>query len=405
MAQQGGVAALVATIAGRQAAIEEWLAAELAKQQLPFYCSVDLRLSDHKIAPVDTNLFPGGFNNLAADLAARAAAAAKGILTSQWPKAQRLAIVTERHTRNPYYVAHLIKLRELAEAAGAEVRLAFFDGTPQTLQSHHQSIEVGALERIGDKVAIDGFEPDLIILNHDQTAGTPAIIEGLAQPITPPPHAGWAHRRKSAHFLQYDRVVGRFAADFALDPWQLAAYFNICMRVDVSRNIGLDCLARAIDETLADIRANHKRMAISEKPFVALKADAGTYGMGVLMVDDPAAVHGLNRRQRQNLSVIKEGVAVTDILIQEGVPTTDRIEGLVAEPVLYMVGAEVVGGFWRLNQQKAERDNLNSRGMLFWPFAAEPVATERSYAMTVVARLALLATTRELAGELARTCS
>src|SRR4051794_1957344 len=30
----------------------------------PFYCSIDLRDSGHKIVPVDSNLFPAGFNNI-----------------------------------------------------------------------------------------------------------------------------------------------------------------------------------------------------------------------------------------------------------------------------------------------------------------------------------------------------
>ncbi len=34
------------------------------EHETPFYCSVDLRNSVFKLAPVDTNLFPGGFNNL-----------------------------------------------------------------------------------------------------------------------------------------------------------------------------------------------------------------------------------------------------------------------------------------------------------------------------------------------------
>ena len=34
------------------------------KPRPPFYCSVDLRNAGYKLAPVDTNLFPAGFNNL-----------------------------------------------------------------------------------------------------------------------------------------------------------------------------------------------------------------------------------------------------------------------------------------------------------------------------------------------------
>jgi glutamate--cysteine ligase len=44
--------------------VEHWLRNQWQKHAVPFYCSVDLRNSGFKLAPVDTNLFPGGFNNL-----------------------------------------------------------------------------------------------------------------------------------------------------------------------------------------------------------------------------------------------------------------------------------------------------------------------------------------------------
>ncbi len=42
--------------------IEHWFRNEWQKHAVPFYCSVDLRNSGFKLAPVDTNLFPDGFN-------------------------------------------------------------------------------------------------------------------------------------------------------------------------------------------------------------------------------------------------------------------------------------------------------------------------------------------------------
>ena len=45
-------------------AIEQWFRAQWLDHTPPFYSSVDLRNSGFKLAPVDTNLFPGGFNNL-----------------------------------------------------------------------------------------------------------------------------------------------------------------------------------------------------------------------------------------------------------------------------------------------------------------------------------------------------
>lgn len=44
--------------------IEHWFRSQWLEYASPFYASVDLRNSGFKLAPVDTNLFPGGFNNL-----------------------------------------------------------------------------------------------------------------------------------------------------------------------------------------------------------------------------------------------------------------------------------------------------------------------------------------------------
>src|SRR3989304_10427968 len=47
-----------------QAGIERWFRSQWQDTPAPFYCSVDLRNAGFKLAPVDTNLFPAGFNNL-----------------------------------------------------------------------------------------------------------------------------------------------------------------------------------------------------------------------------------------------------------------------------------------------------------------------------------------------------
>ena len=47
--------------------IEHWFRKQWMDHAAPFYASVDLRNAGFKLAPVDTNLFPGGFNNLNPD--------------------------------------------------------------------------------------------------------------------------------------------------------------------------------------------------------------------------------------------------------------------------------------------------------------------------------------------------
>src|SRR5437867_10495956 len=49
-------------------AIERWFRLEWMEHTPPFYSSVDVRNAGFKLAPVDTNLFPGGFNNLTPEM-------------------------------------------------------------------------------------------------------------------------------------------------------------------------------------------------------------------------------------------------------------------------------------------------------------------------------------------------
>ena len=171
--------------------------------------------------------------------------------------------------------------------------------------------------------------------------------------------------------------------------------------------IGWCFLVSQFAEMLDDIRAKYKEYGIQEEPFVIVKADAGTYGMGVMTVKDAAEVRGLNRKQRNKMAVGKEGMQVHEVLVQEGVYTRETVRDAVAEPVVYMIDRFVVGGFYRLNNQRGTDQNLNAPGMQFEPLAfAEPCsspnpddpdcAPNRFYAYGVIARLALLAASIEL---------
>ena len=60
----GPINELEARILDSMPAIERWFRLEWMEHTPPFYSSVDVRNAGFKLAPVDTNLFPGGFNNL-----------------------------------------------------------------------------------------------------------------------------------------------------------------------------------------------------------------------------------------------------------------------------------------------------------------------------------------------------
>ena len=168
-------------------------------------------------------------------------------------------------------------------------------------------------------------------------------------------------------------------------------------------------LSSNVDVMLTKIRRKYKEYGIKDKPFVVVKADNGTYGMGIMTVRDAKELEAVNRRTRNKMSVIKDGQEVNEVIIQEGVLTNEHINDAVAEPVVYMMDRYVVGGFYRVHAERGVDENLNAPGASFVPLAfAESAhlpqpgikpgasAPNRFYMYGVIGRLAMLAASYEL---------
>jgi glutamate--cysteine ligase len=265
------------------------------------------------------------------------------------------------------------------------------------------------LERTPRRLGLKNFDPCSILLNNDLSAGIPPVLENLhEQYILPPLHAGWAVRRKSTHFSCYDDVAKKFAKLVEIDPWMVNPYFAHVEGVDYEARTGEEALAEAIDGVIKKIAKKYREYGISEKPYVVIKADAGTYGKGVMTVHDASEVAALTKRERTRMNDAKEGLQVHDVIVQEGVHTFERVENAVAEPVVYMIDRYVVGGFYRVHDSRERDQNLNAPGMHFVPLGFEHTALpdahakpgaappNRFYMYGVVARLGLLAASVEL---------
>ena len=393
--------------------IERWLRNQWQDHTPPFYGSVDLRNAGFKLAPVDMNLFPGGFNNLNAAFLPLCVQAAMTAIEKICPNAKSLLLIPENHTRNLFYLQNVAQLVNILRLTGLEVRLGSLlpeIDRPTTIDlPNGTSIVLEPLVRNGDRLGLKDFNPCAILLNNDLTAGIPDVLKNLEeQYVLPPLHAGWAVRRKSNHFTAYDEVAEEFGKLVGIDPWQINPYFSVCNSVNFHERQGEECLASNVDAVLTLIREKYKEYGIDETPYVVVKADAGTYGMGVMTVKDASEVTGLNRKQRNKMSVIKEGMNVSQVIIQEGVHTFERVSDGVAEPVVYMIDRFVVGGFYRVHSGRGIDENLNAPGMHFEPLAFETscclpdrcqkpdAPPNRFYAYGVVARLALLAASLEL---------
>jgi len=402
-----------------QPRIEDFLRRQWRATPPPFYSSVDLRNAGFKVAPVDTNLFPAGFNNLNPAFKPMCVQAVQAALERSCPTASRILVVPENHTRNPYYHESLATLAEVIRAAGYDVRIGALMLAPGETKAFPtpsgREVVLEGLRRDGDRVVVGDFRPCAIVLNNDLSGGRPPILEGLAQTVLPPVTLGWSDRRKSDHFRIYAEVAAEFGREVDLDPWFIDPLFRECGEVDFMKRGGEECLASNVDLLLRQIRAKYQRYGIDREPFVIVKADAGTYGMGVMTVRDAAEVRELNRNERKKMAATKEGLAVSAVIIQEGVHSSETFgaENAVAEPVVYMIDRFVVGGFYRLHSARGPQENLNAPGARFEPLAfAEPCnqpdpccppddCHNRFYAYGVVARLALVAAAREVAREMA----
>jgi glutamate--cysteine ligase len=402
-----------------QSSIEAWLREQWRKTPPPFYASVDLRNAGFKLAPVDTNLFPAGFNNLKEAFIPLAVQAAQETLDRLAPGCRRLLLIPESHTRNQFYFENLIALHDILVQAGFEVKLgslleAITDKREIVLPSG-RSLVLERIIRQGELVKVGDFLPCVLLLNNDLASGIPEILQDVKQKIFPAAELGWYKRLKSQHFQHYEQVCKELSQLIGLDPWRISPLFTHCTGVDFMRREGEDCMQVKSQHLLEQIQKKYDEYHIKEKPYVVIKADAGTYGMGVLSIHDPQAISRLNRKKRSDMMVSKGNRPIEQVIIQEGVYTFETWNHAVAEPVVYMLGQYVIGGFYRVHTGRGVSDNLNSPGMQFEPLPfmkacnipevtnkQKGKCANRFYVYGVIARLALLAAAREQAAVVKR---
>ena len=332
------------------------------------------------MASIDMNLFPGGFNNLNPNFIQLASHAALDAVERACPQAKSVLIVPENHTRNTFYLQNVYALSNILRNAGFEVRLGSINPEitePVELETAlGDTVTLEPLQRTRGRVHLaDGFSPCLILLNNDLSAGVPDILKDISQTVLPPLHGGWTTRRKTAHFSAYNDVAAEFAALVGMDEWQINPYFEQISGLNFQEREGEDALADAVERMLVKIQAKYDEKGITDQPFVIVKADAGTYGMGVMSVKSADEVRGLNRKNRNKMAKIKEGLEVSEVIVQEGIYTYETLHGAVSEPVVYMIDRFVVGGFFRVHEGRGADENLNATGMSFVPLNhAIPVA-------------------------------
>ncbi len=355
--------------------IQSWLEAYEGSNELPLYSSVDIRDAGFKMAVVDTNLFPAGFNNLCEHGIADASPVLRRAVLDRVSGCENIMIIAEEHTRNTWYLENIRILQGIIEAAGFNAIIGtFLDVQPEfckdclsieleTATGH--SVKLYSMNRLCDELGKGKCNFDLIIMNNDLTTGIPDMLKNACAPIYPSIQAGWHSRLKSHHFNHTADLMAEFATLIDVDPWLLSCQNRVVEDIDINQEADRSTLQDTASDLFRTIATKYKEHVIDSKPFVFLKADSGTYGMGVMAIEDPAELATLNRRGRNKLARGKSSQPITRYLLQEGVPTISSYGDQVAEACLYQISNTVVGGFYRMHDDKNVRENLNSKGMTF----------------------------------------
>ena len=410
-AMVGSLHLLEKQLLSKQHEIENWFQQQWQRSPAPVYGSVDLRNAGFKLAPIDMNLFPAGFNNLNSAFLPLSVEAAKMAITSLAPLAKKIVLLAESHTRNIFYWESIDRLLTILSEAGFEAKIGVL--LPESIEiqlSDGKKLKAESTTREQNVIQLSKFIPDIILLNNDLSEGIPALLQNASQSIIPPAELGWSQRLKSDHFQYYAEVSNEFANLIDIDPWFISPLFRHCGEIDFMRREGEECVSHHVEELFNAIQKKYTENAIPCKPFVIVKADAGTYGMAVMTIRSADEIKSLNRKQRSHMAKTKSGKPVHRVIIQEGVYTFETwgIDNAIAEPVVYLWGQRVVGGFYRVHKERGIDENLNSPGMQFEPLAfakdcnSPAIGDEhdecqnRFYAYGVIARLSMLAAAREI---------
>jgi glutamate--cysteine ligase len=117
--------------------------------------------------------------------------------------------------------------------------------------------------------------------------------------------------------------------------------------------------------------------------------------MGIITATSGEEVLSLNKKKRNKMKKIKEGIEVSSVIIQEGVPTIDVFEHSPAEPLIYYIGNTPTCYLYRCNSRKDIYSSLNSTDCEFHD-VSQAVENKTLLLWDMVSKLAVLALAVEM---------
>lgn len=385
--------------------ISGWFSKKISSEDYPFYCSFDIRESNDKLAPVDANMFPAGFNNICqADREAMGELLEKCVQFKKL-KLNTIAVFCEEHTNNPYYWDNVKALIDLFESqdfkAVAVLPTQDLDLSEiETASGFRVSIHKVKIEA-EETYLVDGTKVDFILSNNDFSSAYNSWLSEVKTPSLPPLYMGWHKRRKHSFFEIYNALVDDFANEVGIDPFALRVETEKFNEFNIEDKDSLASLSKRVAGMKEVLKAKYESKGFKGEPYFFVKNSYGTYGLGVVEVKTPEEIMSWNYKSRKKMKATKGGGQVSSVIIQEGIPTNLSFDGAPGEAVIYLLGCGLAGGFIRTNKRKGDLDSLNAPGAVFqrmcfsdMEFQKENKLLENVYG--TVARIGALALSLEM---------
>ncbi len=337
--------------------IQSWFDEKTKGKIIPFYSSFDIRDSGFKMGCVDANVFPAGFNNICEVDQKTTSSLIKDYLERHYPSCKKILLLAEEHTKNLYYWDNIYVIKSLIESVGYKVTVC----VPGKMITSQKKIITAS----GKEVSIHLLtkeKGDLIISNNDFSVHYDFQEDRICNPCI---EMGWGSRRKHNFFMEYNKIASEFASILGLDPWCFRVETELFSPFDLDSDKSRKLLEQQVTLFLKNLK-NKQIKKDMEEPYVFLKNNSGTYGLGVMTINKAEELDHLNYKKRKKMKASKSGLGIKELIIQEGIPTVlGREKGLSVEPVIYMVGADITGGFLRGHDKQGYKANLNSPGAVY----------------------------------------
>jgi glutamate--cysteine ligase len=354
----------------RRKKVDSWFIEKSEGLDFPIYSSVDIRDAGVKLASVDANIFPAGFNNICDMDQDSAKNLFQKYLVNHYKKTDlKILLLAEEHTSNKYYWENISTLSDLISKGGFPVRIAVpkeFSGSSEITTPKGHVLQIYSAKRDGAGIKVsDEFVPDLVVSNNDFSNPYAEWFEGLKVPMNPTHELGWFRRKKSDHFIHYNALATEFSKIIDVDPWTFTVETEL-VEVDFSDEESVKALAAKAQTFIDKMQGKYKTCdGECGAPAIFIKNNRGTYGMGIITVRSGEELINLSQKERKKMGYAKGGNNTHEVILQEGIPTQVSAEGDVAEPAIYLIGNQLAGGFMRANKGKGRIENLNSPGAVF----------------------------------------